>query len=75
MYLQKALDLNKNHLPAVLALVEILRTEDDTSGALKLLRRMVEVQPSTNLYTILGDICNSERDTTQALHYYTQALW
>lgn len=74
-FLQKALDLNKNYLPAVLLLVDMLREEDDTTGALKLLKRMIDVQPSTNLYTILGDICNSERDTAQALHYYTQAIW
>lgn len=73
--LQKALDLNKNYLPAVLLLVDMLREEDDSAGALKLLKRMIDVQPSTSLYTILGDICNSERDTAQALHYYTQAIW
>lgn len=74
-FLQKALDLNKNYLPAVLLLVDMLREEDDIAGALKLLKRMIDVQPSTSLYTILGDICNSERDTAQALHYYTQAIW
>lgn len=73
--LQKALDMNKNYLPAVLLLVDILRDDDETASALKLLKRMVEVQPSTNVYTILGDICTSERDTAQALHYYTQAIW
>lgn len=74
-FLQKALDLNKNYLPAVLLLVDMLREEDDTAGALKLLKRIIDVQPSTSLYTILGDVCNSERDTAQALHYYTQAIW
>lgn len=74
-FLQKALDLNKNYLPAVLLLVDMLREEDDTAAALKLLKRMIDVQPSASLYTILGDISNSERDTAQALHYYTQAIW
>lgn len=74
-FLQKALDLNKNYLPAVLLLVDMLREEDDTAGALKLLKQIIDVQPSTNLYTILGDVCNSERNTVQALHYYTQAIW
>lgn len=73
-FLEKALDLNKNYLPAVLLLVELLQEEDDTATAMKLLKRMVVVQPSSNLFTILGDICSNEKDTLKALQYYTEAI-
>lgn len=73
--LLKALELNEYFLPAVVMLVDILQEEENnTAGAIRVLKKQLSVQPNCKLHVLLGDILNNEKDQQAALEQYYLAL-
>lgn len=66
--------MNKYYLPAALLLVSLLEEEDDTATAFKLLRMIADAQPSSELYTKIGDLCAVRKEKLKAFQYYTDAI-
>lgn len=73
-FLEKAIELNKNYLPAVLLLVDYLQGEGDLVNATNLLKRTVAVQPTSQIFTYLGDLYTLQKDPLLALECYTKAI-
>lgn len=72
--LEKAMELNKNYMPAILLLVELLLDEENAEEAIKLMKRVILVQPTSNLMSMLADIYMSTNEPMHAVEYYTKAL-
>lgn len=72
--LHRALDLNENCLPAVFLLAEMYQENNETSEAIKILRKVVGVHPVCKLHSMLGDLLCFEKDQAGALEHYTHAL-
>lgn len=73
-FLKKALELNKNFTQAAMMLIELLEEEGDTAGAKQLTKNLLSYQPSSYLFTKLAGICSKEKDNSQALQYYMEAI-
>lgn len=72
--LEKALDMDKNYMPAILLLVELLLDEDNTEMAIKLMKRVIVVQPTSELLSMLGEIYKSVNEPMKAVECYTKAI-
>lgn len=68
------MELNKNYMPAILLLVELLLDEENAEEAIKLMKRVILVQPTSNLMSMLADIYMSTNEPMHAVEYYTKAL-
>lgn len=72
-FLEKAIELNRNYMPAILLMLELYQEENDLNSAVRLLKRITAVQPTSQLFTLLGEIY-SEKEPMQALEFYTKAI-
>lgn len=72
--LEKALELDRNYMHAIQLLVELLLDEDNTEEAIKLMTRVITVQPTSKLLSMLGDIYMSISEPMRAVEYYTKAI-
>lgn len=73
-FLEKALEMDKNCMPAAQLLVELLIEEDNTAEAIKVIKKIVAIQPTAVMFSMLGDIHSSINDSVKAVEYYTKAI-
>lgn len=73
-YLEKALKYNKYYEPAVLNLAELLIEDGNTTRALELLKKLVEVRPSADIYMRIGEIYTIRKDRMKSYEFFTQAV-
>ncbi|KAG8226886.1 hypothetical protein J437_LFUL005645 [Ladona fulva] len=72
--LEKALQQDRTHLPAVYLLAEIYEQEMMLENAVSLLKEQVEIQPTCKLHQMLGDLLARMHDEEKALDHYSIAL-
>lgn len=68
------MEIDKYYLPAALILVTFLQEEDDTATAIKLLRMIADVQPTSDLFMRIGDLYALRKEKLKAFQYYTDAI-
>uniref|UniRef100_A0A1B6MFT6 Anaphase-promoting complex subunit 7 n=1 Tax=Graphocephala atropunctata TaxID=36148 RepID=A0A1B6MFT6_9HEMI len=72
--LEKALQQDDCHLPAVYLLVEILEQEDSLEAVVALLEKQVTINPTSKLHQMLGDIYARISDEQKAFENYHISL-
>lgn len=72
--LKRVFDFDEYYLPAVLMMVKLNRLHRQDDEAIALLRKQVAQQPSSKLYTLLGDILSAKEDPSEAVESYTIAI-
>ncbi|XP_054269328.1 anaphase-promoting complex subunit 7 [Macrosteles quadrilineatus] len=72
--LEKALQQDESHLPAVYLLVQILEQEDSLEAVVALLEKQVTINPTSKLHQMLGDIYARINDEQKAFENYHISL-
>ncbi|XP_071448607.1 anaphase-promoting complex subunit 7, partial [Hetaerina americana] len=72
--LEKALQQDRTHLPAVYLLAEIYEQEMLLENAVALLKEQVDIQPTCKLHQMLGDLYSRMHDADKALDHYNMSL-
>ncbi|PIK53399.1 Anaphase-promoting complex subunit 7 [Apostichopus japonicus] len=73
-YLEKALAEDDSYVEAVYLLANVLTEQDNTRGAIDLLRKHVELQSNSRLHQMLGDLLARTKDLLGASHHYSIAI-
>lgn len=74
LILERAIELDKYYLPAIYLLAELHVRMDNTEGAITLLKRTLEVQPTSRLFAMLGDTYVNISESMKAVECYTKAI-
>ncbi|XP_015592871.1 anaphase-promoting complex subunit 7 [Cephus cinctus] len=72
--LEKALTQDETYLPAVYFLSEIYEQEMNLEAAIALLERQAEIQPTSKLHQMLGDLWARVHNEDKALDHYANSL-
>lgn len=72
--LEKALSQDEYYLPAVYYLAEIYEQEMNIEGAISLLEKQAEAQPTCQIHRMLGELWAKMHNAEKALDHYAIAL-
>lgn len=72
--LKKTIELDDGYLPAFSAYAALLVQQNQTDAALVQYRKVVEKKPSASVYTLIGILEDSRKNTAEAEKNYRQAL-